>query len=205
MGEGRVPGPLGAGGHTQRAPVPLGAGSRRTLEDFKREVRDRQVKYLRTVKGRSFIPAVPESELEVIEGDKKMRRVAAGKCRELLAAARTDLKAATQDGDAKAKKSKLIKVHSAYRDFTQDSAAWEGTFRQHYQKLLDDKRYLGEELGRHALQYILRKMIALKAPPVTAITVTGWPWTSGRLSANCIWGRAARWIRSGASRGSTPG
>ena len=165
MGEGRVPGPLGAGGTVVRTPAPLGARPARTLGDFKREVIERQIKYLRTTKGRSFIPAVPSSELEIIEGKHSMRRVAAGKCRELLAAARADLADGKKAGDAAAKATTSIVIHSAYRSFAEDSAAWEGTFREHYQKLLDERLFPGEELGTRALQHILKIMIAFKAPP----------------------------------------
>jgi hypothetical protein len=144
MGAGRIPGPLGSGangtgGSTVNSPGPLGTDTPLTLEEFKRAVRDRQVAYL-VAKGRRFIPNVPESDLEIIEGKQRMRTIAAGKCRELLAAVRADLVTAKNSGDPRAKQTTSIVIHSAYRTFTEDTAAWENTFKEHYRKMLPPRR-----------------------------------------------------------------
>ena len=164
MGGGRVPGPLGAGGTCISTPGPTGAGERTRLEDFKRAVLDAQISHL-LHKGRHFFAALPASELEVIEGKQRMRRPAAAKCRELLAAAREELKKAQEAGDARARNTKSVVVHSAYRTMDEDKAAWQKTFRKHYQAMLDKGTFAGDPLGPGALRYMVHKLIPLKAPP----------------------------------------
>jgi len=164
MGGGRVPGPLGAGGASVVTPEPTGTSGLRSLEEFKRAVLDQQIEHLLR-KGRHFIAALPASELEKIEGRHKMRKAAAGKCRALLAEAREALKAAQEAGDERANNTADIVVHSAYRDFKEDGAAWERAFGQHYRKMLKKRAFAGDPLGPAALRYMVHKLIPLKAPP----------------------------------------
>lgn len=165
MGGGRVPGPLGGGGTTAiSTPAPTGAADRKSLAEFKRAVLDQQVAHLLR-KGRHFFAAIPDSELEVIEGEQRMRKTAAGKCRELLVAAREDLKSAQDAGDERARKTKDIRVHSAYRAFDTDKSAWESTFRKHYKAMLTDELLAADPLGPAALRHMVQKLIPLKAPP----------------------------------------
>ena len=118
MGGGRLPGPLGGGGAAVVTPDPTGAATL-SLKDFKHEVMEQQIQHLLR-KGRHFIAALPASELEVIEDKHKMRKPAAGKCRELLAEAREALKQAKEEGDERARSTADIVIHSAYRDFNAD-------------------------------------------------------------------------------------
>jgi LAS superfamily LD-carboxypeptidase LdcB len=164
MGSGRVPGPLGAGGATVNSPAPLGASERLNLAGFKRAVIDLQIAHLLR-KGRHFFARLPDSALEVVEGNHRMCKPAAGQCRALLAAAREALATAQAAGDERARKTTNIVVHSAYRDFDTDTAAWEGTFRKHYKKMLSENAVPGDALGPAALQYMVHKLIPLKAPP----------------------------------------
>jgi hypothetical protein len=134
------------------------------MAEFKRAVLDGQISHL-VRKGRHFFAAVPASELEVIEGRHRMRKSAAGRCRELLVAAREALADGKQQGDPRARNTESIVVHSAYRTMTEDTAAWEKTFRTHYGKAMK-KNLLGDDpLGPGALRYMVKKLIPLKAPP----------------------------------------
>ena len=124
----------------------------------------RQIEHLLR-KGRHFIAALSASELEVVEGHFKLRKPAAGKCRELLAAAREELEKAKSQGDESARQTADVVIHSAYRDFREDGAAWERAFRKQYRKMLKTKQHAADPLGAAALRYIAHKMIPLKAPP----------------------------------------
>jgi LAS superfamily LD-carboxypeptidase LdcB len=162
MGGGRVPGPLGGGGAAVVTPEPTGSAAL-SLKDFKHEVMEQQIQHLLR-KGRHFIAALPASELEVIEDKHKMRKPAAGKCRELLAEAREALKTAQAEGDERARQTESIVVHSAYRNFNQDGAAWQRAFGQHYEAM-KKKKVGSDPLGPAALRYMVAKLIPLKAPP----------------------------------------
>ena len=170
MGGGRAPlvgesepGPHGRG--------PAGVAGSSTHEEafaeFKRSVLERQVNYLVGVKKRTFFPDIPDSELEKIEPGTKhrMRREAAHACRALLSAARDELAQAQGGGDRAAGKTSAIGVQSAYRNFREDTAAWNSTFRQYYQEMVDGGVFEGHELGSEARQHMLRQMISYKAPP----------------------------------------
>jgi len=67
------------------------AGGERTREEFRVEVEQAQIRYLVSRKGRVFFADIPDAELETIEGEYRMRNVAAQACRQLLAAARAAL------------------------------------------------------------------------------------------------------------------
>jgi LAS superfamily LD-carboxypeptidase LdcB len=127
-------------------------------------VLDGQISHL-VRKGRHFFAAVPASELAVIEDKHRMRKAAAGRCRELLAAAREALAEAKQRGDQHARNTKSVVIHSAYRSTAEDKAAWEKTFRTHYGKALEDNLFADDPLGSRALRYMVQKLIPLKAPP----------------------------------------
>jgi LAS superfamily LD-carboxypeptidase LdcB len=164
MGAGRVPGPLGAGGTAVVTPEVTESSSPMTLDAFKRAVKQQQIEHL-LLKGRHFIAALPAAELEVVDAPFKLHKTAAGKCRELLAAAREALEAAKQEGDEGASQTENIVIHSAYRDFNEDGRAWEGAFRKQYHKMQKKKLFAHDPLGPAALRYIVKKMIPLKAPP----------------------------------------
>jgi LAS superfamily LD-carboxypeptidase LdcB len=134
------------------------------LAEFKRAVLDKQVAHL-VRKGRHFFAAVPSSELAVIEDKHRMRKAAAGRCRELLAAAREALAEAKQRGDERARSTESVVIHSAYRTIAEDKAAWENTFRTHYRKAMKKNRFDDEPLGARALSFMVRTLISYKAPP----------------------------------------
>lgn len=134
------------------------------MAEFKRGVLDGQISHL-VRKGRHFFAAVPSSELAVVEGKHRMRTRAAGRCRELLAAARAELEEAKQAGDARARNTESVVIHSAYRTVAEDTAAWEKTFRKHYGKAMEKNRFADDPLGPRALRYMVTTLIPLKAPP----------------------------------------
>jgi LAS superfamily LD-carboxypeptidase LdcB len=142
----------------------MSAAERQALEEFKLAVLDGQIAHL-VRKGRSFFAEVPSSELETIEDRHRMRKPAAGRCRELLTAAREALTEAKQAGDPAARDTESVVVHSAYRTMTEDKAAWENTFRKHYQAALKKGLFADDPLGPAALSFMVEKLKPLKAPP----------------------------------------
>jgi hypothetical protein len=166
-----VPGPLGAGhgGKRVNVPGPLGTvptthGGRSAYEEFRQAVLDKQIAHARA-KGNGFFPAVPEGELEVVEGKYRMRKAAAQSCRELLAAARKELAAAQANGDARARQTRSIGVTSAYRDYDYDAKIWRDTFKQYYDEMIHRGTYAGREHGSAAIHHMLNIMLPLKAAP----------------------------------------
>lgn len=103
MAGGRVPGSLGNGdgGKVVNSPDPLGTSadaSQVSYEVFKRAGLERQIRNA-SRGGQNYNPPVADSELEVIEGVHRMRREAAQRCKDLLAAARSALSAAQSAHD----------------------------------------------------------------------------------------------------------
>lgn len=171
MGGGRVPGHLrvgeGSSGVTanRRSPV-AGATPPPSYKVFKQKVRDRQVLHLQQRKGRAFIPPVSDGELDLIDGGPhRMRTAAAKRCGELLFAARSALAEKQAAGDALAKQTTLIAVHSAYRPFSEDELSWSQTFDKEYKLMLKNVAYKSEPFGRAAEDYMFDIMRPLKAPP----------------------------------------
>jgi len=80
-----------------------------SLEEFKAKVLARQIRNALR-KGRSYCSNVPASDLAAVEGDHRMRKPAAAKCKELLQAAREALEADKKQGDA------LVALPSALLD-----------------------------------------------------------------------------------------
>jgi D-alanyl-D-alanine carboxypeptidase len=137
------------------------------LKAFKKTLVDRHIEYMVTVKKRSCFPDIPDKELEYIEigGKDRMRKEAALACRALLGAARAALAGGPSAGDTLAAKTTSIGIQSAYRNYREDSAAWEKTFGQYYTQMIDEGAFAGDELGRGALNHLLTQMIKYKAPP----------------------------------------
>lgn len=170
MSGGRIPGQLGVGrsGRNRRLRGASAAGADSTLpgySEFKHSVLDGQVRGM-LAKGRQYFPAVPDDELQVVEGEHRMRLAAAQNCRALLDAARKALSEARAQSDSHALQVESIGVQSAYRDFSQDSSAWERSFRKHYKKTLADREAaLGGVHGDAAQRVLVRRMRKFKAPP----------------------------------------
>jgi hypothetical protein len=153
----RTPGPLGS-------TVP-GDPSARSYEDFKKAVLERQI-HGKVAEGKRYYPAVPDAALQVVEGRFRMRKEAAQSCRALLKAARLGLEQAKEAGESLALGADGIGIQSAYRDFSEDSAAWEKSFRQHYAKTMTERSHLaGGRHGNEALAVMVRRMRKFKAPP----------------------------------------
>lgn len=181
MSAGRIPGPfgVGVGGAHVHAAGPMGVGrgwarrrSRGPLahldplpyEQFRQSVLNRQIARAQS-RGKTYFPPIPEQDLEVVEGRFRMRKDAARSCRNMLAAARRELAAAKQAGDARARSTTSIGICSAYRDYAYDATQWQGTFKKHYDRMIASGEYAGEEHGRRAAQHMFRTMLPLKAAP----------------------------------------
>jgi hypothetical protein len=153
--------------------APLGATTRGSpqaltglsLEEFKAKVLARQIRNALR-KGRSYCSNVPDSELATVEGEHRMRKAAAVKCKELLVAAREALEADKQQGDGLAKKTREIGVYSAYRNIPEDTAAWESSFAQYYLETRDTRAaFPTGEHGSQAQALMASMMISYKAAP----------------------------------------
>jgi LAS superfamily LD-carboxypeptidase LdcB len=177
MGEGRIPGPLGGtrgAGQRLATPAPVGceghdesvsAGPSLSFDEFKARVLERQIRNA-IKKGRQYCTNVPDSELARIEGKYRMRSEAAANCRELLKAARDALAAAKKSGNALAKQTSSIGIYSAYRNISEDTAAWEKCFLQYYCETYAERVALpGGIHGPKALALMLLMMIKFKAAP----------------------------------------
>ncbi|HEX5657052.1 MAG TPA: D-alanyl-D-alanine carboxypeptidase family protein [Polyangiales bacterium] len=135
-----------------------------TYEEFRQLVLDKQIAR-KSAQGKAYFPPVPPDELETVEGNYKMRRGAAGRGRDLLAAARAALADAKSADDAKANKTSSLGVCSAYRAYDYDAARWRETFKKLYDKMRAKSLYVGQEHGTAAANYMLQKILPLKAPP----------------------------------------
>lgn len=142
------------------------AGAERSREEFKAEVKQAQVQYLIIKKGRQFFDDIPDSELDQVEGDYRMRKVAAQACRKLLAAARTALAEGKAAHDGKALLTTRICVLSAYRSFAHDTRAWNAAFDKHYEKTRSRRAgLLGGPHGDAAVAHLMSVLKGKKAPP----------------------------------------
>jgi LAS superfamily LD-carboxypeptidase LdcB len=167
MPTGRVPGRLGhsaTSGVVTTTAASLGrAPEGRSREQFKEAVLQGQIRR-RQNQGKTYFPAVPESELAEVESGFRMRRAAAQSCKDILTAARAALEAAKQAGDAAARRTTAIGVCSAYRDYGEDATAWVNTFNKHYDKEGNRSRMEGMPGGRHG-DVALQWFVDLMAPP----------------------------------------
>jgi LAS superfamily LD-carboxypeptidase LdcB len=152
------------GAKRHRTPHPVSEPEPAGMAELKRAVLDGQISHL-VRKGRHFFAAVPASELAVIEGRHRMRKQAAGRCRELLSAARAALEEGKQQGDARARQTDSVVVHSAYRTVAEDTLAWEKTFRKHYDKAMKKNLFADDPLGPRAVAHMVKTLKSLKAPP----------------------------------------
>lgn len=185
MGEGRLPGPLGAdgGGASLSTPQPLGnshvrpvvvsrvgplgagrATSGLTYEQFSQAVLERQIARSKA-RGKTYFAALADEDLEVVEGRYRMRKTAAKSCRELLQSARAALSEGQKNGDSQARLTRSIGICSAYRDYAYDARQWRLTFKKHYDSMIKKGAYAGREHGNDALRHMLTTMLPLKAAP----------------------------------------
>lgn len=142
------------------------AGSARSREEFKAEVKQAQIQYLVTKKGRQLFDDISDAELERIEGDYRMRKAAAQACRKLLAAARTALAEGKAAHDGKAVLTTGIRLLSAYRSIAHDTRAWNGAFDKHYEKTRSVRAGLaGGPHGDAAVVHLMEVLKGKKAPP----------------------------------------
>lgn len=176
MGRGRIPGQLGAAegaGQLLNHPEALGAhehdGSASdlsvTLEEFKAKVLEVQIRNAQA-KGRRFCANVPDDQLGAVEGKHRMRRAAAESCKALLVAARAALAEDKAKGDSRASITKKIAVYSAYRNISEDTFAWNASFRQYYEETRVQREALpGGAHGKRAVRVMATMMISYKAAP----------------------------------------
>jgi hypothetical protein len=140
--------------------------SESSREEFKAEVKQAQIQYLITEKGRQFFEDIPDAELDTIEGEHRMRKIAAQSCRKLLAAARAALSEDKGGKDGKALLTTNISVLSAYRNFAQDTRAWNRAFDKHYEKTKVLRAGLaGGPHGDAAVAHLMNVLKGKKAPP----------------------------------------
>jgi len=136
----------------------------RSFTEFRQAVLDAEIEHSKH-RGKQYYPAVPDSELEVVEGRFKMRKSAAKDCRELLAAARAALEGDKKKNDDDATKTSSIGICSAYRDYNDDLRAWKNSFKKHYNEMIRSKKFVGQEHSKEAQKHMVRVLIPLKAPP----------------------------------------
>lgn len=141
-----------------------GGTSRRRRKEFKADVLRKQI--AREIsQGKVRLDAIPDAELEIVEGDKCMRKVAAASCRRLLADARTALAEAKASGDASARRTRSIGLCSAYRTYEYETGLWNGAFNKHFKKMVESKVFAGDEYGEGAERHMVVKLGKVKAAP----------------------------------------
>lgn len=147
-------------------PGPAVVGSAEpSYDEFKQAVFDMQVANKRA-KGKTFYPAVPASELMKVEGRFRMRTEAAQSCKRMLGVARSDLETAKQGGGGAASGVTSIAIHSAYRDYDEDTKAWEKSYKKHYAKTKSQREAcMGGGHGHAALLLLVARMQKFKAAP----------------------------------------
>jgi LAS superfamily LD-carboxypeptidase LdcB len=134
---------------------------------------------------REQFAAIPDSDLEVVEGHYKMRKAAAAKCRELLTSLRTELaqaqerlakKSADELAQAKAaakarhevleSEVKGVWVASGYRSYEKDEGLWNSYYPRYYKETAKARAKLpGGEHGDAAAKYLAKYIGKYKAAP----------------------------------------
>ena len=133
---------------------------------FRREVYAAQLDRALKDPEKTFVPNLPAGELEEVEGGFMLHRSAAGKARELLDAARSDLKAAQARGVKAAADVEYIRIKSAYRSLQDDFAAWKSAFETHYGNTQDQRGKLpGGPHGAQAVTELVDILVGWKAVP----------------------------------------
>jgi N-acetyl-anhydromuramyl-L-alanine amidase AmpD len=172
---------------------------------FMRAVYERHVALARQ-QGRVFVPEIPASELERIEGRHLARHAAARDARALLEEARSAI--AAQGLEARVK----VGILSAYRSPSRQFDIWQGKGRRgrggfpyYYRKTQARRRRFGDEHGPEAVDYLagyLSKWIA--APGFSnhndGLAIDFWTSEGGRERA--LWPDCwfHRWLRDNAGR-----
>lgn len=169
MPKGRAPGPLGPtdwSGTVSRSAGPLTEGGEgRTLDEFREAVLQGQIRRSQA-RGKKYVGAVPDSELQTVEGAHRMRTEAAQACRKLLEAARAALAALQAENEPAALRVARIGVASAYRDYAVDERAWKNSFSKHYAKTQAKRESLpGGAHGDAACAWFVEYLAPIKAPP----------------------------------------
>jgi D-alanyl-D-alanine carboxypeptidase len=166
-----TPGPIGLQTSGSRARDSSGnglaqPGSEVSFEDFRQGVLEQQIRNAQA-QGRDYYPPVPPEELDIVEGQHRMRREAAMQCRNLLAAARTDLAVAKQNPkDGLAASVKSVGVGSCYRDYERDRDRWYELFDQYYHETRTQREdAAGGPHGRDAVNLLARYVSKRKAAP----------------------------------------
>ena len=189
---GDTPGPLGVGDYADPATrslliPPLNFHRVVAYQVFEEAVLEAHVR--KAAKRRPRAAVIPETELEEVEGDHRLLKGAAGKCRSLLRQARADLakeKAAflkksrdeqkaeqrkiETSGSAPVTKVESIGIASGYRSFEYDSALWHSYFQdQYYPLTYSERRSLscwdGGEFGGKAVRMMVGFVSKRKAAP----------------------------------------
>jgi LAS superfamily LD-carboxypeptidase LdcB len=144
---------------------PATVGGERSREEFKGAVKEAQIQYLLS-RGRQRFEDLPDSELDTVEGQFKMRKAAAQACRTLLADARAAWAEAKAASDGLAARTAGICVLSAYRDYAHDTRAWNKAFTTHYDNTGGHRAgLLGGAHGDAAVHALMLVMKDRKAPP----------------------------------------
>lgn len=177
--------------------TPPGDASR---NDFMRKVHDAQVKRA-TERGREFFHGLPEDRLGAIESGYKMRRDAAGQVRLLLEQARSDLKRQRGEKIREALEVSDIGVHSAYRSFERDKAAWLNAFEKHFKATRNERAGLeGGEYGDQAVELMVNVMRKFKAAPGFSRHTSGvavdFKTTEGNVTLKANSNQNGKWKRT---------
>lgn len=141
------------------------AVSERTRAEFKAAVLQGQIRRSQA-RGKRHVAAIPEAELETVEGRHRLRSAAARACRELLTDARDALTEAQAANEAGARGVRSVGIASSYRDYAADERAWNTTFSKHYARTeAQRERMPGGPHGDAACVWFVAYLAPIKAPP----------------------------------------
>lgn len=132
--------------------------------DFMKRVYETQVRNAARV--RTFVGDVPVSELEEVEGGRKLRRPAGVSCRDLLAFARAELARQQANGVEKALTVSSISVVSGYRSASEQFRNWQRGFPRYYEETREHRSTLsGGAHGPAAVEHLATYIGARLAAP----------------------------------------
>lgn len=132
-------------------------------EEFKKKVLEKQLGAAKKV--RKHVESLAGKDLVTVEGNHKMHRKAATKCKDLLTAARAALKKAQEAKDKAAVNVKKIGIVSAYRTAKQDQPGWDKVFETWYKNKRKEREATGDGHGDKAVEILVKIMQGQKAVP----------------------------------------
>ncbi len=160
--------PAAPGAAVGRKPSGQAAGTAATgksisKEEFKKKVFEKQLAAAKKV--RKYVESLADKDLLIVEGNHKMHRTAAPKCKNLLTAARAALKKAQEAKNKAALNVKKIGIVSAYRTAKQDQSGWDKVFETWYAKKKKEREATCGGHSDKAVDIMVKIMQGQKAVP----------------------------------------